>query len=157
MCRVPERYARELAHQIGLLGDQRSAAVNGDGSLCRTCPEPRCSRRAVKSSASSHVALRNPASVRIRDRSKPVRVAALHVALHALGAEHAVVERELFPRLEADDSVFANLQLDAALLPAEAAMGLHQLFRGMYGFILPAARRNVVQVRTVTGLSAPLR
>ena len=54
-------------------------------------------------------------------------MAALHVALYALWAKHALVERKIFPGLETDDLVVSNLQLDAALLSAEAAMGLYQL------------------------------
>ena len=55
---------------------------------------------------------------------QPVGMAALQVALHALGAELALVERELVPGLEPDDLVVLHLQLDAALLAAEAAVGL---------------------------------
>ena len=58
---------------------------------------------------------------------QPVGVAALQVALHALRAELALVEREVVPGLEADDLVVVDLQLDAALLTAEAAVGLDHL------------------------------
>ena len=51
---------------------------------------------------------------------------ALQVALHAFGAEHAAVERKLLPRLEADDLVVFDLELDAALLAAEAAVRLDE-------------------------------
>ena len=54
--------------------------------------------------------------------SEPVGMAALQVALHALRAEHPLVEREVVPRLEADDQVVFDLELDAALLAAEAAV-----------------------------------
>src|SRR4051812_35930762 len=54
---------------------------------------------------------------------------ALQVALDALGAQHAAVERELFPRLEADDFVVTHLELNAALLAAEAAVRLDELLR----------------------------
>src|SRR5688500_7406934 len=53
----------------------------------------------------------------------------LQVALDALRAQHAAIERELLPRLEADHLVVAHLELDAALLAAEAAMRLHQPLR----------------------------
>src|SRR5688572_17749249 len=53
-------------------------------------------------------------------------VVPLVVALDDLGAEHAAVEGEFFPRLEADDDVVLDLELDAALLAAEAAVGLDQ-------------------------------
>ena len=59
-------------------------------------------------------------------RRQPVGMRALQVALHALRAEHAAVEREVLPRLEADHLVVAHLELDAALLAAEAAVRLHQ-------------------------------
>ena len=45
------------------------------------------------------------------------------------GTEHAAVERELLPRLEADDLIVADLELNTALLAAEAAMRLHQPLR----------------------------
>ena len=54
---------------------------------------------------------------------------ALQVALDALRAEHAAVERKVFPRLEADDLVVLDLELDAALLAAEAAVRLDQAVR----------------------------
>src|SRR5262245_53333776 len=50
----------------------------------------------------------------------------LQVTLHALRAEHAPVEWKIFPRLEADHFVVADLELDAALLPAEAAVRLDE-------------------------------
>src|SRR5579859_4952339 len=49
---------------------------------------------------------------------------ALHVALHALGAQLATVEREVLPRLESDHLIVLHLELDAALLSAETAMRL---------------------------------
>src|SRR5689334_11583164 len=50
-----------------------------------------------------------------------LRPVALQVPLHALRTEHPSVERKVFPRLEADHFVLADLQLNAALLAAEAA------------------------------------
>ncbi len=55
-----------------------------------------------------------------------IGVRALEITLHAFRAQHAAVERELLPRLEADDLVVADLELDAALLAAEAAVRLDQ-------------------------------
>ena len=51
-----------------------------------------------------------------------VGMVVLKVALDALGTEHALVEGELLPRLEADDLIVLDLELDAALLAAEAAV-----------------------------------
>ena len=63
---------------------------------------------------------------RLERREQPVRMRALQVSLDALRAQHAAVEREVLPRLEADDLVVLHLQLDAALLAAETAMRLHE-------------------------------
>ena len=67
-------------------------------------------------------------------------MAALHIALYALGAKHAVVERKIFPGLETDDLILSDLELNAALLATEATVGLHQFFRGVDRFILPIHR-----------------
>ena len=80
---------------------------------------------------------------------QPVGVAALEVALDALRAELALVERELVPRLEPDDGVVPDLQLDAALLAAEAAVGLDDPVDLEPG--VPAAGRRLVEVRPVAG------
>ena len=82
--------------------------------------------RAVRSSAVVPVDRLEAAPLVARERrQQAVGVLVLHVALHALGAELPAVERELFPRLEADDLVVLHLELDAALLAAEAAVRLH--------------------------------
>src|SRR5262245_44682208 len=49
---------------------------------------------------------------------------ALQVSLDPFGTEHAAVESKLVPRFETDHFVIAHLQLDAALLAAEAAGAL---------------------------------
>src|SRR5687767_5619854 len=54
---------------------------------------------------------------------------ALQVTLHALRAKHAPVEGKFFPWLEPDDLVVTNLELDAALLAAEAAVRLDERLR----------------------------
>src|SRR5690606_17969457 len=53
-----------------------------------------------------------------------VRMGLLQVTLHAFGAEHAAVEGELVPRLDPHHGVRLGLELEPALLPAEATMGL---------------------------------
>src|SRR5262249_9058301 len=72
-----------------------------------------------------------------------VRMAALHVAFHALGTEFALVERKLLPGLEAHHALVSGLQLNAALLAAKAAVSLDQSF--VVRFPCPAARRSVIQ------------
>ncbi len=73
----------------------------------------------------------------------------LHIALHAFRAQHAAIERELLPRLESDHLVVPHLQLNPALLAAEPAVRLHQPLRGIRRLTLPAARRLIVQMRTI--------
>ena len=92
--------------------------------------------------------MRKPCSVSHQRIEQAVGMAALQVALDALGAKHPAVEGKLLPRLEAGHAVVADLELNAALLAAEAAVGLDQLLGLRAGFLLPAARRRVVQVRT---------
>jgi hypothetical protein len=94
--------------------------------------------------------VRNPPGaddVALHRVQQPVGVAALEVALDALGAELALVERELVPGLEADDLVVVDLQLDAALLAAEAAVGLDDLV-DLQARVPPAGGR-LVEVRPV--------
>src|SRR5690606_16744959 len=52
-------------------------------------------------------------------------------------------ERELVPRLDADDRVLLDGQLDTALLPTEAAVRLDQPFRGA-----PGVGAHVLRVRS---------
>src|SRR6185436_9261190 len=54
---------------------------------------------------------------------------ALEIPFHALRTQHAAIERELLPRLEADHLVLADLELNAALLTAEAAVCLDEPLR----------------------------
>jgi hypothetical protein len=53
------------------------------------------------------------------------------------------------PGLEADDLVALDLQLDAALLAAKAAVRFDQPVGRMAGFVPPSAGRHVIQVRPV--------
>src|SRR5260370_12118692 len=75
-------------------------------------------------------------------------MAALHVALHAFRTKHAAVEGEILPRLESDNAILADLELNAALLSTEAAVGFHQLFRSI-GLVLPTAGRHIAEMRAV--------
>jgi len=78
-------------------------------------------------------------------------VGALEIAPDPLRAEHPLVERELLPRLEADHLVVPHLELDAALLAAEAAMGLDQPVGRVLPLLAVAAGRLVVEVGPVAG------
>src|ERR1019366_4834208 len=71
---------------------------------------------------------------------------ALEITLHTLWAEHAAVKWKLLPRLEADDSILTDLQLDSTLLSAKAAMCLDQLLGRMDRFIFPPTGWDVVEV-----------
>jgi hypothetical protein len=73
----------------------------------------------------------------------------LQVALHAFGTQLALVDRELFPRLEADYLVVFDLELDAALDATKAAMRFHELVRLAR---IPTARRCEGRPRTEAGL-----
>jgi hypothetical protein len=74
-------------------------------------------------------------------------VAALQVALDALRAELALVEREVVPGLEADHLVVVDLQLDAALLTAEAAVRVDDAID--LDARVPSTGRRLVEVRAV--------
>src|SRR4026208_1593315 len=74
---------------------------------------------------------------------------ALGLAPHAPRAHRSLVEGEPLPGLEPDRLVVAHLELDAALLAAEAAMGLDQPVRWIAGLLLVAAGRGVGRVRAV--------
>src|SRR5581483_11665303 len=79
-----------------------------------------------------------------------VGMAALQVPLHALRTQHAVVERKILPRFESDHAVGAHLELNAALLPAEAAVSLNEFIGWIPRFVAPTAWRDIVEMRTVT-------
>src|SRR5262245_40322328 len=74
---------------------------------------------------------------------------ALHVAFHAFGTEHSAVDWKILPRLEPDHLIFANLELNPALLPAKATVCLYELLRRMARLALPSARRFVFHVRAI--------
>ena len=143
-----QSHTRELAQQIRLLGNQRSAAENRDGVLAilglnlAQPPDGEIERFIPGAGPKTDVG----AHQRIE---QPVGMIGLQVALHAFRAEHAAIERELFPRLEPDHLVVANLQLNAALLAAEAAVGLDQTLRRIPRFVLPAAGRKIIWMRSV--------
>ncbi len=121
----PQSNARELAHQVGFLVGKRGAGQHGERIVAvRLLNALDLADDAAKRRVPGDrlEAFARDALQRILE---PVRVLVLHVALYALGAELAAIEGKVLPRLKADDLVVAHSQLDAALLPTEAAMGLH--------------------------------
>src|SRR5215218_142993 len=76
-----------------------------------------------------------------------VGMGALEIAPDAFRTEHALVEWKLFPRLEAHELVAAHLELDAALLTAEAAMRLYQSVGRVLALLGVAAGRLIVEMR----------
>ena len=46
----------------------------------------------------------------------------MEISLNAFGAEHSLVEWKIFPRLKTKNNIVLDLELYAALLPAETAM-----------------------------------
>src|SRR5262249_10210664 len=72
----------------------------------------------------------------------------LKIPFHAFRAEHAAIERKIFPRLETRDAVNADFDLDAAMLISKTAVLLHQ-FLGDAAGLAPSPRRDVIEVRSV--------
>ena len=125
-----KRNACELSEQIGFLGNQRSSAIDGNGVLAVFALHffqashrkvqrlvPRCLAETLRR---AHQGI-----------EQTVRMTALHVTLHALGTEHSVVERKLFPWLESDDLIPTNFELDSALLATKTTMRFHQSLCGV--------------------------
>ncbi len=56
-----------------------------------------------------------------------IRMRSLQIALDSLGTELSLIERKIHPRLETDDLVVLDQELDAALLAAKTAMRFHDL------------------------------
>src|SRR5262249_52927974 len=142
-----QAHARELAHQIGLLGRQARAAQHGHGV------------RAVHFLNAANLRGRAPDRLIVADYAEPIcggriaRVGAkqpvglrpLKIALDALGTEHAVIEWRFLPRLEADHAVRLDLKLDAALHSAKTAVSFHQAVR--FAIRLPLRPVAVATVR----------
>ncbi len=142
--------ARQLAHQVRLLGGQRGAAVDGHRVLAVALLD---GADAADDEVERLVPAGAPEAALLADErvQQAVGVGALQVAPDALGAQHAAVEGELLPGLEADDLVVAHLELDAALLAAEAAVRLHQPVGRPARLGLEAAGRRIRRVRPVAG------
>ena len=141
--------AGELADEVALLVGQRDARQHGEGVVAVGGLDA----ADLADDAVERLVPRDPAEpagrrrVALERMEQAVGVAALEVALDALRAQLALVERELVPGLEADDGVVADLQHDPALLAAEAAVGLDHAVDVEPG--VPAAGRRLVEVRPV--------
>jgi hypothetical protein len=139
-------HACELPHQVGLFGRERGPAIHGDRVLAvpfldLTKPPGRESQGLVPS---------RRAKSRVGPQQwieEAIWVAALQISLHALRAQHALVERELLPRFEPNHLVVPDFELNATLLPTEAAVRLHQPVGGVLALIVPAALRRGLRVR----------
>ena len=70
----------------------------------------------------------------------------LHVALDSLGAEAALIEREVLPRFKSDYAIVFDFELNAALLAAEAAVSFDHAIRLDVG--APPGRGHSVQRRS---------
>ena len=143
--------AGELADQVALLVRQRDARQHREGVVAVRRLDP----ADLTDDPIEGVVPGDPAEPAGRRRvafhrvQQPVGVAALEVALDALRAQHAPVERELVPRLEADHGVVVDLQLDPALLAAEAAVRVDDSVDVESG--IPSAWRGLVEVRPEAG------
>src|SRR5687768_17801686 len=126
-----ETDTRELAQQVRLLRRQARTAKHRHGlRAVRLLDAIDLCRRSA-----DRVGIRHGTEALRRRRIAPERsreaigMRSLQVAFHALRAEHAAVERKLLPRFEPNHLIVANLQLNAALLAAEATVRLHEPFR----------------------------
>ena len=146
-----QRQARELADQIALLVGERNARQHGHGvvAVCGLDAADLADHPVEGVVPGDRAEPAGRGGVTLQGMQQPVGVAALEVALHALGAQLALVEGELVPGLEADHGVVADLELDPALLAAEAAVGADHVVGLDTG--VPAAGRGPVEVRTVAG------
>ena len=143
--------AGELADQVALLVRQRDAGEHGEGVVAvggldaaDLGDDP--VERLIPRDPAEPAGCRRVALHRVQ---QAIGMAALEVALDALRAQLALVEREVVPRLEADHGVVVDLQLDPALLAAEAAVRVDDSVDLEPG--VPTARRRLVEVRPVAG------
>ena len=142
----PQRDARELAHQVGLLVGQRGAGQHGESvTAVRRLDPLDLGRRPIERGLPVD-RLEAPALVTCQRRQQAIGMLVLHVAFDALGTELPLIEREVLPRFEADDFFVLDLELDAALLAAETTVRRHDAVR--FASRRPAARRFAVGVRS---------
>jgi hypothetical protein len=145
--------ARELAHEVALFVGERNSAEERDGVLTVLLLNPfdladgrcECLFPADGFEAFAFDALKGA--------EETVGVVVLKVTLDTLGAEFASVEWELLPRLEANDLIVSDLELDAALLTAKAAMSFDKFLR--FTAPLPAACAPLSKTRRCIAMPTP--
>ncbi len=121
-----EAHPGELAHQVGLLDREARTAQHAHrrvavGLLDATdLGGDACDRLLVAHRAETL----GDRGVPLERREQPIRMSPLKVAFDTLRTKHASVEGKVVPRLEARDDVVLDLELNAALLTAEAAVRL---------------------------------
>ena len=127
--RGAQAHVGELAHQVGLLGGQAGAGEERERVV------PVCSLDALdlrSGLADRGVVGQRPEAARragilLVGVEQAIGMRLLQVALDALRTHHPLVEREFVPGLHANHEVVLDLELHAALLPAEAAVRLDVL------------------------------
>src|SRR6185369_9943291 len=140
--------AGKFAEQVGFLAGEGGAAIDRDSVFPMLLLDlPQAADGEVERLVPGG---RLEAFGRAEERvQEAVGVRALEVAAHAFRAEHPLIERELLPRLEAHHLIAAHLELNAALLTTETAVGFHQPVRRIRALLAVASRRLVAQVRAV--------
>ncbi len=141
----------ELAHEVGLLVRERHPREDGEG-IGAVLGLDASDLRGDPVEGPIPVERAEPAGcgrVPLERVEQPVGVGVLEVALHALGAELALVEGEVVPGLEPHDLLVADLEDDAALLAAEAAVRLDRPVD--LTVALPPSGRCGVEVGSVPG------
>ena len=116
--------ARKLAEEIRLLRRQARAPEHRDGAAAVRLLEAGDLGRHFR----DRVPIRHVREagrrrrVPSQRRQESIGMRTLQVPLDAFRAQHPAIEGKVLPRLEPDDLVVADFELNAALLPAEAAM-----------------------------------
>src|SRR5262245_27647405 len=113
--------ARKFAKQIRIFGRERRSPVDRHRVFAvRLLNRTNATDSEIKAFIPSHRP--KPARAAHQRSEQTIWMPTLHVALHTLRAKHAPVEGKIFPRLETDDLILSNFELDATLLSAEATM-----------------------------------
>src|SRR5439155_16268047 len=120
-----QREPGKLAAEVGLLICHRRSAEEREGVFAVSALNRADGRNGL---VERLVPARVPeAGFRADERSEQaVGMIVLQVAFHTFGTKLALIDRELFPRLEADYLVVFDLELNATLDAAKATMRFHE-------------------------------